>query len=125
MGKLIAKSKSSARTALYIAMCATHQKNTEALKKVLPDLPAGKYRSYYEATVHIMEGNLEAAYNLIEALPKPWMRDSLLSELELAKGNREEAVAYARQAWQGCRGVQRYVSYKNYELYLPEALASA
>jgi len=123
--KMLAKSKSPARKALYTAMVAAHLKNKDAIKEVLPDLPAGQYRSYYEAIVHIGEGNLEVARSLIGVITKPWMKDSLLSEIELAGGNRHEAIAYARQAWQGCRGVQRYVSYKTYERDLPEALASA
>ncbi|RJE88461.1 hypothetical protein D3P07_10680 [Paenibacillus sp. 1011MAR3C5] len=121
--KLIAKYKSPARRALYTAMYAAHQKNTDAIKAVLTNIPAGQYRSYYEAAVLIGEGHLEEARSLTAAVAKPWMRNSLLSEIERAKGNRQEAIAYARQAWQGCKGVQRYVSYKTYERDLPEALA--
>lgn len=125
LSNILAKSKSPARKAMYTAMYAAHQKNIETIKEALPNLPAGQYQSYYEAIVHIGEGNLEEARSLAANITKPWMRDSLLSEIELVGGNRHEAIAYARQAWQGCKGVQRYVSYKTYERDLPEALASA
>ncbi|MFF2885786.1 hypothetical protein [Paenibacillus sp. NPDC057967] len=121
--KLLAKHKNPARRALYTAMYASHQKNIDAIKAVLPDIPAGQYRSYYEAAIHIGEGNLEEARSMTAGVSKTWMRNSLLAEIELAKGNRQQAIMYARQAWQGCKGVQRYVSYKTYERDLPEALA--
>jgi hypothetical protein len=55
---------------------------------------------------------------------KTWMRDALLSELEIRSGNRHKAVELARQALGNCKGLQRYIVYKNYERELPEALAS-
>ncbi|WP_133297934.1 hypothetical protein [Paenibacillus paeoniae] len=123
--KLLAKHKNPTRKALYTAMYAVHQKNTAAIRNVLTDLPAGQFRSYYEAVVCVWEGNLEEASRLTATLSKPWMRDIVLSEIELSKGNRHEAIAYARQAWLACRGLQRYVSYKTYERDLPEALTGS
>ncbi|MEK8127684.1 hypothetical protein WMW72_07105 [Paenibacillus filicis] len=62
--KLLAKHKNQARRSLYTAMYATHQKNTDAIRNVLADLPAGQLRSYYEAIVRIEEGHLEEARRL-------------------------------------------------------------
>lgn len=122
--RMLIKHKNPSRQALYKAMYAAHQKNTVELKNILPDIQLERYRNYYEAYVLMDEGHLERARSLITATTKPWMRDSLLSEIELKAGNRQEAISYARQALLGCKGVQRYMTYKNYERYLPEALTN-
>ncbi|WP_053372851.1 hypothetical protein [Paenibacillus sp. FJAT-27812] len=122
---MLSKYKQPQRQALYKVMYDLYHKDAASMKKQLPHIHSEKYRNYYEAFVHLEEGNLELARATAAKAAKPWMRDALLYELEMRAGNRHKAAALARQSLDSCKGIQRYIMYKNYERELPEALTGA
>lgn len=120
--QLLRKYKQPARKALYKTIHGVYHKNTSTLKNEIPHIRPLQYRRYYEAYVQIEEGQLEHARASAAQIAKPWMRYALLSEIELQSGNRSEAISLARETLRHCKGLQRYLVYKGYELELPEAV---
>ncbi len=125
INRLLVKYKHPQKQALYKVVCGMYRKNVRTVKNELVHIQSAQFRYYYETYVHIEEGNLGVARATAAKVTKPWMKCSLLSEIEMRAGNRHEATILARQALQSCRGVQRYIVYKNYERELPEALLGA
>ncbi|WP_336746041.1 hypothetical protein [Paenibacillus sp. y28] len=123
VGELLIKYKQRHRQALYRTLHGLYRKDVAAVKDEISSIQPPAFRYYYEAYVHLEEGQQELARASIARVSKPWMKSSLLAELELKAGNRKEAAALARQAVLACKGVQRYVVYKHYERELPEAVA--
>lgn len=119
---LLLKYKHPQRQALYKAIYGAYRKSVSTMKNELIHIQSKQFRCYYETYVHIEEGNMELARATAATVSKPWMKNSVLSEIELRSGNRQEAIQLARQALQSSRGLQRYIVYKNYECELPEAL---
>ncbi|WP_068534437.1 hypothetical protein [Paenibacillus glacialis] len=123
--RLLVKYKHPQKQALYKAIYGTYRKNITTVKNEVSLIQSVQFRYYYETYVYIEEGNLELARATTAKVSKPWMKNSLLSEIELQTGNRPEAIELARQALQSSRGLQRYIVYKNYERELPEAVLGA
>ncbi|WP_206669815.1 hypothetical protein [Paenibacillus luteus] len=121
--QLLRKYKQPARQALYKVVHGVYHKNISTLKNEIPHIRPIQYRQYYEAYVQIEEGKLEQARASAAQMAKPWMRYALLCEIELKSGNRSEAIALARETLRHCKGLQRYLVHKGYELELPEAVA--
>ena len=119
---LLAKYKDPNKQALYKAIYGIYRKDMSTVKNELIHIKSKDFRCYYETYVHIEEGNMELARATAATVSKPWMISSLRSEIELRTGNRQEAILLAKQSIHSCRGMQRYVVYKNYERELPEAL---
>jgi len=122
VNQLLLKYKQPHRQALYKAFYGAYHKDVAAAKSQIIHIRPMDYQHYYDAYVHIEENNMELARMSTARVSKPWMRCSLISEIELKSGNRSVAVAYAREALLSCRGLQRYVLYKYYERDLPEAV---
>ncbi|OAB40243.1 hypothetical protein PBAT_23310 [Paenibacillus antarcticus] len=122
INRLLAKYKDPNKQALYKAIYGAYLKNMTAVKNDVSLIQSIQFRIYYEAYVHIEEGNLELARDTAAKLSKTYMKSALLSEIELRTGNRQEAIDLARLALQKVSGLQRYIVYKNYERELPEAL---
>lgn len=122
VNQLLVKYKQPARQALYKAAYGAYRKNVTTVKDEIAHIRPAHFRDYYEALLHIEEGRLDLARLIADRISKPWMRSCLLSEIELRGGGRYKAVALAKQALQQCKGIQRYILYKNYELELPEAV---
>ncbi|MBH5318854.1 hypothetical protein I6N90_13700 [Paenibacillus sp. GSMTC-2017] len=121
--RLLVKNYNPQKQVLYKAIYAGYQKNLASAKNEIASIHSPKFRHYYEAALHIEEGNLELARTTAAKIPSQYMQQVLFAEIEVKSGNRQEAIALAKQALQSCKGLYRYQIYKNYERELPEAIA--
>lgn len=122
MSRLLVKYTQPHRQAQYKAAYCIYRKDAAAVKKELVHLKSSDQRHYYEAFVHTEEGNLELARDTAAKLSTPWMKSSMLSEIEKKAGNQHEAIAHGKQALHSSKGLQRYILYKTFERELPGAL---
>ncbi|ANE45927.1 hypothetical protein SY83_06070 [Paenibacillus swuensis] len=119
---MLAKYKNKQRQALLICSYAAYKDQVSTVKDSVREIQSAAYRIYYETAILLEERRPDEARALAEQLTKPWMKHSILAEIELKAGNRNEAMRHAGEAMRTAKGAQRYVLYKHYERELPEGL---
>jgi hypothetical protein len=72
-------------------------------------------KEYYDALIFIEKGNLNRAREISFKMKTLWKKNTILAEINLKEGNKEEARKFAIEAMLKSRGVQRYLIYKNFE----------
>ncbi|MCA0972107.1 hypothetical protein LCM20_15980 [Halobacillus litoralis] len=113
--KLIKKSKNPTRKALYQVVEALYFDDVVKAKAQLEQITLAEYRAYYEAAVLLKEGHVEEARVLAGQFKKPWMRETVLAEVEKESGNPDAGQKHMEKAIESCRGLQRYTLHKTYE----------
>lgn len=71
-------------------------------------------RLYYEGLLAIEEEELERASQLASEQKKPWMKEAILAEVAVNRGNHELAIQHQLEAIRLTHGLQRYLLVKKY-----------
>ncbi|ALP36019.1 hypothetical protein ASL14_07415 [Paenibacillus sp. IHB B 3084] len=117
---LLQKYKGIHKQALYKTVFAFYKKEILTVKEEIELIKPPAYKNYYRAIVCIEEGNNTEALKIIHEIPTPWMKNALLSELELKSNHYADAIELAQQALHQSKGLQKYVLFKTYQRKFPE-----
>ncbi|WP_391557786.1 DUF2892 domain-containing protein [Robertmurraya sp.] len=71
-------------------------------------------RLYYEGLLAIEEEELERASQLASEQKKPWMKEAILAEVAVNRGNHELTIQHQQEAIRLTHGLQRYLLVKKY-----------
>ncbi|EHS59034.1 hypothetical protein WG8_0912 [Paenibacillus sp. Aloe-11] len=117
---LLQKYKGIHKQALYKTVFAFYKKEILTVKEEIEFIKPLAYKNYYRAIVCMEEGNNAEAHKIIHEIPTPWMRNALLSELELKSNHHAAAAELAQQALHQSKGLQKYVLFKTYQRKFPK-----
>lgn len=117
--KLLAQHKSPSKQALFKTVLAFHRKNLLEVQGEIEHIRPQAYSDYYRAALHIELGHTQAALQIIEGIPKLWMRNALLYDIKRRAGEIEEAQALAEQCLSQVRGLQKYILFRTFQRHLP------
>jgi hypothetical protein len=112
---LLKKYKQESRQAMYKVVQALYFKDIAEAKLHINKIKPLHYRSYYQSSILLEEGDLDGAVELMEKLPSQWMKDAILAEHAKKLNNLPTAKDYANKAMLSSKGLQRYLLYKTYE----------
>lgn len=115
IAKLLSKNSPKHQKALYQVINNLYFQQYEQAKEHVDSIKLEKYKTYYTIVIELEVGSLEKAEAQIEKIDSGWMKVALLAELAHKKGNKEEAILYAKKALQQTRGIQWYHLIKNYK----------
>ena len=101
--------------AVFKAIVAFHKHDMTGIEKIIEQIHPEPYRQYYEVAYLIEVGELEEVESKLKQLKRVWMREAVLTELELKKGNQEAAFEHYKKALDGTGGLQRYSIYHTYK----------
>ncbi|MXO77320.1 hypothetical protein GRP75_05530 [Paenibacillus sp. OT2-17] len=117
---LLQKYKGIHKQALYKTVFAFYKKEILTVKEEIEFIKPRAYKNYYRAIVCMEEGNNAEAHKIIHDIPTPWMKNAILSELELKSNHYAAALKLAQQALHQSKGLQKYVLFKTYQRKFPE-----
>lgn len=100
--------------AIFRVIYQFHYKDMDDIEKLIEQIQPEPYRQYYEVAYLVEVGELEEAESKLKLLKRGWMREVILTELELRKGNQEAAFEHYQKALDGTGGLQRYSIYHTY-----------
>ncbi|MEE4571032.1 hypothetical protein V2U94_25800 [Paenibacillus polymyxa] len=117
---LLQKYKGIHKQALHKTVLAFYKKEILTVKEEIELIKPLAYKNYYRAIVCMEEGNNAETHKIIHDIPTPWMRNAILSELELKSNHYTAALKLAQQALHQSKGLQKYVLFKTYQRKFPE-----
>ncbi|MDP9675764.1 hypothetical protein J2W97_001759 [Paenibacillus jamilae] len=117
---LLQKYKGIHKQALYKTVLAFYKKEILTVKEEIEFIKPLAYKNYYRAIVCMEEGSNAEAHRIIHDIPTTWMKNALLSELELKSNHYSAALKLAQQALHQSKGLQKYVLFKTYQRKFPE-----
>lgn len=115
---LLKKYKQPARQALFKTLFALYEKDILRAKDDVEDIKPLEYKRYYQAVIAAEEGNIEKAEELVKVIKSEWMRHALLAEIAEKNNDQNSITEHIQKAFEKTRGLQRYIIYKQYEMYL-------
>ncbi len=113
--KLIKQKKYQPQYPLFTIIFSLYFDKTLGLKEEIEKIKQLEKRGYYQTLVLIKENNLEEAEKLVKTIKKKWMKEALLAEITLIKGEGEMAKKHAKSALKHTKGIQYYTLKKTYE----------
>ncbi|MNW31315.1 hypothetical protein D3C74_82250 [compost metagenome] len=116
---LLAQHKSASKQALFRTVLAFHRKNLIEVQEEIKLIRPQAYSDYYRAALQIELGHTQAALQIIQGIPKLWMRNALLYDIKRRAGEIEEAQALAEQCLSQVRGLQKYILFRTFQRHLP------
>ena len=88
---------------------------TMALEEEVEKLSQPSVKKFYKAWILIEQNQLKEAENIADSMKKVWMKEALISEVKLKKGEIESAKRHAETALKHARGIQYYSLKKEFE----------
>jgi hypothetical protein len=113
--KLIKQKKYQPQYPLFTIIFSLYFDKTLGLKEEIEKIKQPEKRGYYQTLVLIKENNLEEADKSVKTIKKKWMKEALLAEIALIKGEGEMAKRHAKSALKHTKGIQYYTLKKTYE----------
>lgn len=113
--KLIKQKKYQSQYPLFTIIFSLYFDKTLGLKEEVEKIKQPESRDYYQTLVFIKDNNLEEAEKLVKTIKKKWMKEALLAEIALIKGEGEMAKKHAKSALKHTKGIQYYTLKKTYE----------
>ncbi|MFS0865482.1 hypothetical protein [Fredinandcohnia sp. 179-A 10B2 NHS] len=115
---LLKKYKQPARQALFKTLFALYEKDILRAKDDVEEIKPPEYKRYYQAVIATEEGNIEKAEALVKEIKSEWMRHALLAGIAEKNNDQNSFKEHIQKAFEKTRGLQRYIIYKQYEMYL-------
>lgn len=113
--KLIKRKKYQSQFALFTILFSLYFGKTLGLREEAEKIKQLEIKSYYLALINIEESQFTEAKKIITTITKKWMKEALLAEIALKKGEDEVAKKHAKSALKHTKGIQYYVLKKGYE----------
>jgi NOL1/NOP2/fmu family ribosome biogenesis protein len=99
---------------IYSVTYAAYKGKLVEERDLIAQIKQPALRLYYEGLLAIEEEELERASQLASEQKKPWMKEAILAEVAVNRGNHELAIQHQQEAIRLTHGLQRYLLVKKY-----------
>jgi hypothetical protein len=99
---------------IYSVTYAAYKGKLVEERDIIAQIKQPALRLYYEGLLAIEEVELARASQLASEQKKPWMKEAILAEVAVNRGNHELAIQHQQEAIRLTHGLQRYLLVKKY-----------
>ncbi|MDZ5473546.1 hypothetical protein SM124_17665 [Bacillus sp. 31A1R] len=115
LDKLKQKYKSPQWTAAYTVSYAAYKGTLSQHENDIKQIKQENLRNYFTALMHIEQGELSKAQEMVPTIQKEWMKEEIQAAICVKQGNTEKAKLHHDRAIQLTKGMQRYLLVKKAE----------